>query len=104
MTFDVANTLATPVEAKVVFTCLGKVMRDGKEFIGYRNEAMPLADKPNDPQLARTVLIDPVTGLPAHNFVGVVNSDAPALLTTDYSYPANLKIEAPDAIPAGRNH
>ena len=105
VTFDVSSALATPVEVKEAYTCLGKVVRDGKEYIGYRNTPSAMPGKPVDaanPLLARTVFVDPATGLPALNIVSEPNSGAPALLSSAYSYPLDLKIEAPDAIPAGR--
>jgi len=103
VTFEVSNALATPVEVKDAFACLGKVMREGKEYLGYRNAAQPASGKPEGHAITRTVLVDAATGLPAHNLVGEADAGTPPVIATTYSYPADLAVEAPlDALPAGK--
>ena len=105
VTYDVTATLTTPVKTSEPFTCLGKVTRDGKEFVAYQSEPKASPGQPAGPEnplIARTVFVDPATGLPALNIVSETKPDAPALVSAAYSYPADIKIEAPDAIPAGR--
>ena len=105
VTFVVTAALSTPVEVKDTFTCLGKVKRDGKDYTGYRNEPKAASGEPVDaanPPLVRTVLIDPASGLPALNMVSEAKPDAPAVISTAYSYPVDIVIVAPDAVPAGR--
>ena len=107
VTFDVTATLTTPTEVKDPFTCLGKVTRDGRDYTGYRNEPKSGSDKPADPAnppLVRTVFVDPATGLPVLNMVSEAKPDAPALISTAYTYPVDITIVAPDAMPAGRVH
>ena len=109
VTSDVATTLSRPASVTQPFTCVGKTTHDGRDVIAYRTAAQ-LADPskpegPDNPKLARTVLVDGTTGLPAYNLVGPPPADGKAgapLMTTAYSYPADIKIEAPDAVPAGR--
>ena len=105
ITFDVSTTLGTPVKTSESFTCLGKVKRDGKEYVAYQSEPKASPGKPVSPEnplIARTVYVDAATGLPALNIVSELKPDAPALVSAAYSYTVGLKIEAPDAIPAGR--
>lgn len=105
VTFDVNATLATPVKTSESFTCLGKVKRDGKEYAAFQSEPKASPDKPvsaDNPLIARTIFVDPATGLPALNIVSELKPDSPALVSAAYSYPTDIKIEAPDAIPAGR--
>ena len=105
VTFDVSATLNTPAKASEAFTCLGKVSRDGRELLAYQTEPKASPDKPvgpENPALARTVFVDATTGLPALNIVGEAKPDAPAVVSAAYSYPADINIEAPPAVPAGR--
>ena len=110
VTSDVASTLGQPTKVGQAFACAGKVDREGREFTAYVTPAT-LADPskpvgPDNPLLARTVLVDAVTGLPAFNLVGEPASPggqaSTPLMSSTYSYPANPKIEAPDAVPASR--
>lgn len=105
VTSDVSTKLNTPVKVTAPFTCLGKVKRDGAEYVAYQSE--PTASPgnpvgPDNPALARTVFVDPATGLPALEIVSEVKPDAAALVSVAYTYPTDIKIEAPDALPAGR--
>lgn len=106
VTSDVTAALNTPATASEAFTCLGKVTRDGRELLGYQSEAKASPGKPagpDNPALARMIFVDPATGLPVLNIVAEPKSDAKAIVSAAYSYPADLKIDAPlDAMPAGR--
>lgn len=106
ITADVANALGTPVAASEPFTCLGKVERDGKALVAYRTVPTASPDKPegpDNPPLARTVLIDPDLGLPVASTIAEAKEGSAALVTVAYSYPKDLVIEAPlDAVPAQR--
>jgi hypothetical protein len=83
------------------------VTRGERSFEAYRTEPRLVApNKPEgteNPKLVRTILVDPATGLPAFNIVGGVTPSAPTVAEVAYSYPADLAIEAPDAVPANRN-
>lgn len=106
VTSDVSTVLDTPVAPTEPFSCLGKVTRDGRELIAFRSLPKASPDKPvgpDNPELARTVFIDPASGLPALNIVSEAKPDAPAIVSSAYSYPVDIKIEAPiGAAPAGR--
>lgn len=105
VTFDVNATLNTPIAAPGAFRCLGEIAYEGGQYIGYQSEPKAAAGQPegpSNPPLARTVLVDPATGLPAFNIVAEAKPDAEPLTKAAYSYPADLKIEAPDAVPATR--
>lgn len=105
VTFDVNAKLHSPVKPAGKFDCLGSVKRDGRDLIAYRNEPKAAEGQPvgpDNPMLARTVYVDSASGLPVLETLSEVKPDAPALVSVAYSYPTDIKIEAPDAIPAGR--
>lgn len=107
VTSDVAAALGRPAPISDAFTCVGKVARDGREYVAYATPAQlsdPSKPKgPGNPELVRTVLIDPSTGLPAYNIVDEPLGTPVPLVAIAYSHPKDLKIEAPDAVPAGRS-
>jgi hypothetical protein len=105
VTSDVNTALNTPITAAEPFSCLGTVKRDGRDLVGYQSEPKASPGKPvgpDNPLIARMVYVDPATGLPAVNVVAETKPDAAPLTSAVYSYPTDLKIEAPDALPAGR--
>jgi hypothetical protein len=107
VTSHVATTLRQPIAPSEPFSCAGLVTRGERSFEAYRTEPRLVApNKPEgteNPKLVRTILVDPATGLPAFNIVGGVTPSAPTVAEVAYSYPADLAIEAPDAVPANRN-
>jgi hypothetical protein len=82
------------------FECVGKSSLDGKEYIAYR-----AADKDGKPGadpgevLARTIYVDPASGLPAYNVVGTVSGKSDPVMKVTYSYPTDVVIEAPQGAP-----
>lgn len=82
------------------FECIGKVQYEGKEFVAYRalDKAAP-AGTPPEKLLARTIYVDPQSGLPAYNVVATVSGTDPAVIKAAYSYPADVVIEAPEGAP-----
>jgi hypothetical protein len=105
VTFHVSETLGRPTKSGGSFTCLGKVAWNGRDVVGYRSEPTASADRPegpDNPKLARTVYVDPASGLPAYNFVAEPKPEAQPLFSATYVYPGDIKIEAPAAVPAGR--
>jgi len=106
ITAHVHEALVEPPPINVAFTCLGKVTLEGKEYLGYRTEvAAAGATGPGAPALARTVYLDPQTGLPMRNIVADVSGSMAPVFDGHYSYPADLKIEAPIGDPdPTRNH
>lgn len=82
------------------FECLGKSTFEGKEYVGYRatdKDAKPGAD-PKD-VLARTIYVDPVSGLPAFNVVAPSGGKGAPVMKATYSYPEDIVIEAPQGAP-----
>ncbi len=105
ITADVNTALNSPAKASENFTCLGKQTRDGREFLAYQTTPQASPGKPagpDNPALARTIFVDPATGLPALTTIGEVKADAVVLISAAYSYPSDINIEAPPATPAGR--
>lgn len=80
------------------FDCLGKTQFEGKEFLGYRalDKDAPAGTDPAK-TLARTIYVDPVSGLPAYNVVAA-GSEPPVMKAT-YTYPDDVVIEAPQGAP-----
>jgi hypothetical protein len=114
ITAHVATALREPVTLTEPFDCLGRVTHAGRSWLAYRTTPRPAdaarAGGPDNPLLARTILIDPATGLPGYNLIvdaglgggaGTAAADGAPLMAVAYSYPADITIEAPDAVPAG---
>lgn len=93
----VRETLVNPPKLTTAFTCLGKVKLGDTEYLGYRADQPGQGDgaDPKAPRLARTIYVDAATGLPAANIVAAVDGAAPAVFDGRYSYPGDIKIEAP---------
>ena len=49
--------------------------------------------------LARTIYVEPTSGLPAYNVVGAVSGKGDPVLKVTYSYPTDVVIEAPQGAP-----
>lgn len=86
------------------FECAGKQTFDGKELLAYR--AVDKDAKPGtnpDEVLARTIYVDPASGLPAFNVVAAVSGKGEPALKVTYSYPTDIVIEAPDGAPVHKS-
>lgn len=99
---DVAATLGQPVKASGAFECLGKIAYEGHDYLGYRSTpSAPAQPEPAKADVARTVYVDPATGLPVVNLVGEVKAGGKLWAKSVFSYPASIAIEAPvGAAPA----
>ncbi len=110
VTAHMRQTLAEPIQTPTPFTCLGKVAYDGKDYIGYRSSDQAPASQATAPPdkgpgaataaaastaLARTVYVDPVTGLPIYNIVAETTPGKEPVFKGVFSYPADIKIDAP---------
>ncbi len=113
VTAHVHEMLAEPIKAEGDYACLGKVTVDGKEYLGYRSMPRNAAqDAPKDkgpgaaaaqPEVARTVYVDPATGLPAINLISEPKEGSKPLSRSVFSYPEKMAVEAPvGAAPAPR--
>jgi len=74
------------------FSCLGKTAYEGKDYLAYRT-APEKTEKGTE--LARTIYVDPETGLPAFNVIAETKEGAVPLLKESYSYPTDIAIEKP---------
>lgn len=107
VTAHVAETLGQPVKAPAAFDCLGKTKFEGKDYDGYRSAAAAEAKSAGseakaNPDIRRTVYVDPATGLPAFNIVAENNSGK-VWARSVFTYPKDLVIDAPTgAAPAPR--
>lgn len=87
------------------FECLGKQPVDGKGYLAYRGEneqpgpkniTPGEAEKPKLPDRpVRVIFVDPVTGLPARSIYGRADKLERPIFEAIYSYPADLKVDAP---------
>lgn len=96
---EVATAVGKPTNVGQ-FDCVGKLTYDGKELLAYR--AVDKDAKPGtnpDEVLARTIYVDPASGLPAFNVVAPVSGKGEPALKVTYSYPTDLVIEAPVGAP-----
>ena len=82
------------------FECAGQTQFEGKEFLAYRalDKDAPAGTDPSK-VLARTIYVDPATGLPAFNVVAVMSGSEAPVMKANYTYPADVVIEAPEGAP-----
>ncbi len=78
------------------YICLGDVTYEGKSYKGYRTPAGTDGDTSG---IARTIYVDPKTGLVAVNLISKVGEEKDPKVRQVYSYPDNLKVEAPVGAP-----
>lgn len=78
------------------FVCLGDVAYDGKSYKGYRT---PTEGSEGAASMARTIYVDPETGLPAFNLISKVGEESTPNVHQKYSYADNLKVEPPVGAP-----
>jgi hypothetical protein len=88
------------------FECLGKQAVSGKDFLAYQGEneqpgpknltknQSKLPDRP-----VRVIYVDTITGLPARSIFARADKLDKPIFEATYSYPIDIKIEAPMAIP-----
>lgn len=82
----------TPPKVSADFTCLGTRSMDGKDYAAYQTAP----EKGDDgKEIARTILIDPATGLPAFNIIAAPDLSGEPLMKEAYSYPGNISIDKP---------
>lgn len=100
---EVSNAIGKPTSVGQ-FECAGKQTFEGKELLAYR--AVDKDAKPGtnpDEVLARTIYVDPASGLPAFNVVAAVSGKGEPALKVTYSYPTDIVIEAPDGAPVHKS-
>ncbi len=85
------------------FECLGKKPVDGKDMLAYQGENDPGGPKnlseQKPPKLpdrpVRIIYVDTITGLPMRSIFARANKLEKPIFEANYSYPVDLKIEAP---------
>ena len=102
---EVKAAVSAPPANIGTFECMGKAQFDGKELVAYRSadKEAPAGTKPED-ILARTIYIDPTSGLPAYNVIAAVGGKTDPVMKVTYSYPADVVIEAPVGAPIQKAH
>lgn len=92
VTTHLSASFAKP-RASADFTCLGEVAYEGKTYLGYQTKPEKMED---GKVVARTIYVDPATGLPAYNIIGTVGGDdEPPLHKEEHSYPTDIDIIGP---------
>ncbi len=86
------KSIEDPPQVSADFSCLGKVSYEGKEYLGYRTAP---EKAPDGVELARTIYIDPASGLPAFNIIAPVKDGGAAIRKEAFTYPADIVIEKP---------
>jgi hypothetical protein len=97
---EVASAVGPPPSNIGVFECGGKKTFDGKELLAYSasDKEIKPGTSPDD-ILARTIYVDPASGLPAYNVIAAVSGKGEPALKVTYSYPTDVVIEAPVGAP-----
>jgi len=92
---EVKTAIGGPPQNLGTFECLGAAKYDNRDLIGYRtaDKAAPGTDPAK--VIARTIYVDPTSGLPAFNVVAALAGSGDPLMKVKYSYPDDIEIIAP---------
>ncbi len=72
---------------------------ENQDLLGYRTEDKTHPQTDQSKVVARTIYVDPKTGLPAYNVVAALAADAKPVIRVKYSYPTDIDIVAPANAP-----
>jgi hypothetical protein len=86
------------------FDCVGKSKFDDHELVGYRTAEKVPAGADTSKIMARTIYVDPATGLPAYNVIAALSGNVDPALKIKYSYPTDVEIVAPTNAPVQKTH
>jgi hypothetical protein len=86
------------------FECVGKSKLDGHELVGYRTAEKIPAGADTSKIMARTIYVDPATGLPTYNVIAALSGNADPALKIKYSYPTDVEIVAPTNAPVQKTY
>jgi hypothetical protein len=83
------------------YSCKGRMKVSGREVMGYKleDEQQAGADGPKN-EAFRMFYVDAVTGLPMSNELVTPGREGKPFFKTSYSFPIDLKIEAPKDVKA----
>lgn len=98
-----AGQIAEQVQNSVVeapddvgdFNCNGKIAFEGRDYITYVAEDPASSQKNSGPY--RMLYVDPTTGLPVRSVYTLPGKEDKPFFKTVWSYPIDLKVEAPAA-------
>lgn len=96
---EVNQTVYAPPKGLGDFECLGPAKLDGEDLVAYRTADKSPPDADHKKILARTIYVDPTSGLPAFNVVATRAEGAAPVLKIKYSYPTDIDIVAPTNAP-----
>ena len=97
---EVRTALGAPPQKPGSFECLGAAKFDNHDLVAYRTaEKVPPGTDPAK-VVARTIYVDPATGLPVYNVIAAVSGNADPVMKVTYSYPTDIEIIAPKRAPA----
>lgn len=116
VTAHMREALVEPLKVGGAFECLGTVTFEGQPYLAYRSsdrsggDGSASAASPPDrgpgaqpasapAALVRTVYVDAATGLPMFNVVAEARPGVDPVFKGAFSYPAELKIDAPIGEP-----
>jgi hypothetical protein len=101
------ETLGDDPGALTDFECLGKKPVEGRDVLAYQGENEEAGpkdmspgskDKPKLPDRpVRIIYVDPTSGLPLRSIFARANRLELPIFEATYSYPADIKIDAPKA-------
>ncbi len=95
---EVQAAVGRPPENVGTFECVGPVKYESRDLVAYRLTDKSPAATANGGALARTLYVDPATGLPAFNVVAAL-SGGDDIMKATYSYPTDIEIVAPENAP-----
>jgi hypothetical protein len=101
---EVRTALGASPQKLGTFECVGPAKLDNRDLVAYRTaeKAEPGADLAK--VMARTIYVDPATGLPAFNVVAPLANESAPVVKVNYSYPDDIEIIAPKNAPVQKLH
>lgn len=91
VTLQIAEAFAPP-RVTAEYNCLGSVTFAGRSYKAYQTTPETIE---GGALLARTIYVDPDTGLPAFNVVGAPDGSGEAVVKGTFTYPSDIRIERP---------
>ena len=104
---QLTQTLKTQMYESVVeeqadigeYSCKGKVQHEGRDVMAYKLEQEAVKDSTAPmSETFRMFYVDALTGLPMSNALLSPGRETKPLFKTNYSYPVDIKIEAPKEV------
>ena len=93
------EAVSAPTGKLGTFECLGPAKLDSLSLVAFRTADKGSAGADASKVIARTIYVDPATGLPAYNVVAPLAANAEPVMKVKYSYPTDIEIVAPENAP-----